>query len=407
MIYLSIALKNVRANKKRAAITILLGTVTTALLVFASAFMDGSHNQMIRSSVEIYPGYLQITHKDFRESPSYDNLIFDVEGIESSLVKLSAIDTYAARFESFVLYATEDKSVGAMLTGIDPENEIKLSRIESSLIKGSYLTKEDTNAVYVGNELAKRLKVDVGDKLSFIGNGADYSFAADNVIVKGIFQTGLFDFDASASFMNKDYFDGIMASMGLATHIIVLPKDPETATTVAESIRHEISEEYSALAWESFMSGLVEAMEVDSIFGYITLGIIFIVIFFVIMIYTLLAVFARAREIGILRAIGTTPDQILAMLLTESVILAIASAILGGLIGGCLAYYFHINPIVYSGYEEQFKQYGLAMSAMPTEFEPFTILRDMVIIFFLSVLSTLYPILKVNSYKPIEAIQHV
>ena len=125
------------------------------------------------------------------------------------------------------------------------------------------------------------------------------------------------------------------------------------------------------------------------------------------MIYTLLAVFARAREIGILRAIGTTPDQILTMLLTESVILAIASAVLGGLIGGCLAYYFHINPIVYSGYEEQFKQYGLAMSAMPTEFEPFTILRDMVIIFFLSVLSTLYPILKVNSYKPIEAIQHV
>ena len=63
------------------------------------------------------------------------------------------------------------------------------------------------------------------------------------------------------------------------------------------------------------MAGLVKAMKLDSVFGYITLGIIFIVIFFVIMIYTLLAVFARIQEIGILRAIGTTPNQILGQLL--------------------------------------------------------------------------------------------
>lgn len=407
MIYLSIALKNVRANKKRAAVTILLITITTALLVFASAFMDGSHNEMIRSSVEIYPGYLQITHKDFRETPSYDNLLFDLETINTSLETIPGLATYGARFESFVLFATSHKSVGGMLTGIEPAKEAKLSRLASSLVAGSYLTKEDSNALYIGIELAKRLKVGVGDELAFIGNGADYSFAADNVIVKGIFQTGLFDFDASASFMNKRYFDEAMTSYGLATHIVVLPEDPEASALVAEAINHELSAEYNAQDWTSFMGGLAEAMEVDSIFGYFSLGIIFIVIFFVIVIYTLLAMFARIREIGILRAIGTTPGQILTMLLSESVILAVVSVLLGGLIGGGVAYYFHLNPIVYSGYEEQFKQYGLAVSAMPAAFEPLIILRDMLIMFCLSLLSTLYPILKVNSYKPIEAIHHV
>ena len=405
--YLSIALKNLRANKKRAFITILLITVTTALLVFASAFTDGSHKQMIRSAVEIYPGYLQITHKDFRETPSYENLIFDLDTIKASLSDIPTINSYGSRFESFVLFATEQKSVGGMLTGIEPEKEIQLSRLKSSLIKGRYLTSTDTNALYIGNELAKRLKIDLGDELSFIGNGADYSFAADNLRVTGIFQTGLYDFDASASFINKKYFDEVMASSGLATHIIVLPENPEQSALVAESIRQKISKDYSAQDWAQFMSGLVEAMEIDSIFGYFTLGVIFIVIFFVIIIFTLLAMFARIREIGILRAIGTTPNQILAMLLTESVILAALSVLLGGLIGGGLAYYFQINPIVYSGYEEQFKQYGLAVSAMPSEFAPCTILRDMLIMFILSIMSTLYPILKVNRYKPIEAIHHV
>ena len=280
--YISFALKNIRANKRRAAITILLITVTTALLVFATAFTDGSHRQMIRSAIEIYPGYLQITHKDFRETPSYDNLIFDLDSTLAVLSKIPAIDTYASRFESFVLFATEQKSVGGMLTGIEPEKETELSRIASSLIKGRYLTKEDTNALYIGNELAKKLKLEVGSELSFIGNGADYSFAADTLIVKGIFQTGLFDFDASASFMNKSYFDQVMASAGLATHIIVLPSDPEMSAIVAETIGKGISADYIALGWESFMSGLVEAMEIDSIFGYFTLGVIFIVIFFVV-----------------------------------------------------------------------------------------------------------------------------
>ena len=155
------------------------------------------------------------------------------------------------------------------------------------------------------------------------------------------------------------------------------------------------------------MAGLVKAMKLDSVFGYITLGIIFIVIFFVIMIYTLLAVFSRIHEIGILRAIGTTPNQILAQLLLESSILALVSVTIGGLIGGAFAYYFSLNPIVFSGFEEQFKQYGMAASEMPTAFMPLVILRDMIVMFVLSVLSTLYPILKVNRYQPVEAIHHV
>jgi ABC-type lipoprotein release transport system permease subunit len=401
------AKRNLKANKKRSAITIILSTVSTALLVFATAFWDGSHNQMIRNAVEIYPGYLQVTQKDFRENPSYDNLIFDAGCIAKILAGIKTIDTFAPRFESFVLYSSADRSVGGMLTGIVPDREKKLSRLASSLKKGRYLTNEDTNGVYMGSELAKRLHVDVGDTLSFVGNGADYSFAADNLVVIGTFTTGLFDFDADSAFLNKPYFDEIMAGTNLATHFIVLPKRPQEAEALAARLRQELPPEVKAESWQETMSGLVEAMEVDSIFGYITLGIIFIVIFFVIMIYTLLSVYARIREIGILRAIGTTPNQVLAMLLSESVILALISVAIGGLIGGSLAYYFTMHPMTLAGYEEQFKQYGLAASTMPAEFNPAHIIRDMGIMFCLCIASTLYPIFKVNRFRPIEAIHHV
>jgi len=155
------------------------------------------------------------------------------------------------------------------------------------------------------------------------------------------------------------------------------------------------------------MAPLVKSMKLDSAFGYITLAIIFTVIFFVIMIYTLLAVFARVREIGIMRAIGTTPEQIINILLLESSMLGLLSVCVGGLIGAIFAWYFSIHPMVFSGMEEQFKQYGLAVSAIPSAFEPLTILRDMAVMFVLLLLATLYPIIKVNGYRPIEAMHHV
>jgi ABC-type lipoprotein release transport system permease subunit len=403
----AIAWRNVQANKKRSAVTIILIMVTTALLVYSSAFMDGSHRKMIQTAVEIYPGYLQITHQDFRENPSYDNLIFDVDKIDRLLTGSAGVAAHGARFESFVLFAAQEKAIGAMFTGIEPDKETSLSHLESSLVRGRYLAKNDTNSLYLGHDLAKRLKVDVGDSLAFIGNGADYAFAADKVTVVGIFKTGLFDFDASASFVNKAYFDTVMASENIATHFVVLPQHPEEVEELAALLNQGLASDYRAMGWQQSMSGLVEAMEVDSVFGYITLGIIFIVIFFVIMIYTLLNVFSRVREIGIQRAIGTTPRQILAMLLGESAILGLAGVLLGGLLGGAVAYYFYLFPMEFPSYEEQFKQYGLAVTSMPCAFEVPTILRDMGIMFLLSMLSTLYPIIKVNSYQPVEAMHHV
>lgn len=405
--FFKIAARNIRANKKRSIITVILLTLTTAMLVFSSAWMDGSHSRMLESSVEIYPGYIQITNKDFRENPSLENLIFDAESVANALNRSAGIDTAAPRFESFVLFSSENKAVAGMFTGIEPEKEAKLSRLKSSLKKGSYLQADDGAQLYLGSELAKRLKVKVGDELAFVGTGADYSFAADTLTVKGIFKTGLYDFDASASFVPKAYFDEVMVAQNYASHFIALPARPEESESLAFTLSRELGPEYQVASWQQTMAGLVQGMKIDSIFGYITLAIIFLVIFFVVMIYTLLAVHGRVREIGILRAVGTRPGQVLWMLLLESIMLGIVSVLLGGLIGGSFAYYFNINPITFSGYEEQFKQYGLAATSMPTAFAPLVILRDMLVMFVLSVASTLYPIFKVNAYRPIEAIHHV
>lgn len=403
-----IALKIIKRNKGRTFVTTILTAVSTAILIFLTAFLDGSHQTFLRSSVELYPSYIQITNKDFKDDPSFENIIRDSNTLVEELSKNPKIQVLTQRFENFVLLSSDTKSIGSMIVGINPQKEEEISKLKKSLILGEYLNNSDTNQIYIGEQLAHNLKVKVGDKISYVGTGVDYSFSADNLYIKGIFATGSYEFDESSGFVNKSYFDKAFISENLSTHIVILPKEIKQSQTLSDELNKNLPPDLVSQSWQEFMKALVQAMEIDSISGYITMAIFFLVIFFVILIYTLLSIFARTKEIGILRAIGTTQIDIFNMLFFESVVLSFIGVLIGGVIGASLAYYFYINPLDFgSSYDEQFKQYGLINIAIPTAFEKMTILRDMFIMFILTIASTLYPIFKVNKTKPIEAINHV
>ncbi|MDD2790938.1 MAG: FtsX-like permease family protein [Sulfurimonas sp.] len=391
----------------------MLSMFSTALFVFVSAISDGSHKQIIRSSVEIYPGYMEITNAAFEDDPSFENLIFDVQKAKESLQGIDGVQASSVRFETYALYATSEKSVGGMFCGIEPENEAKISRLKASLVAGEYLNSDDTNALYLGEELAKRLHVKVGDTLSFISTAADYSFAADNLIIKGLFKTKLYEFDNSSAFVNKAYFDTVMKSQNIATHIILSPKDIEQIDATTLLVQQVLSKELEVKNYKETMEDLILAMEVDSVFGYITLGIFFIVIFFVIAIFAFLSVYARIRQIGILRAIGTTPRGVMSMILVEAMILGTISVGIGGAVSAYGAYYFEKNPIELSSMgdldmEEYMTQYNMvAEITFPTDFNPSNILIQMFIMLLLNIVTVIYPIIMMNRFTPTEAIRYV
>ncbi len=410
---LKMAIRQLVTYKKRSIVTLLLSTFATALLIFANAISDGSHNQLIRSSVEVYPGYIEITHKAFLDEPGFEHLIADPDKLSQTLMHTEGVKAASVRFETFALYAGESKTIGGMFTGIDPENEARVSRLKEALIEGEYLSGTDANALYIGVELARRLDVSVGDTLAFISTGADYSFAADNLVIKGIFKTRLFEFDNSAAFVNKAYFDEVMSAKGYATHIIVAPDVIDKVDDVTEAIKQELGETLYVRNYKESLEDLVMAMEVDEIFGYITLGIFFVVIFFVVAIFAFLAAFARIREIGVLRALGTTPGQVMQMLIAEALILGILSVSLGGAAGAYASHHYEEHPITMEtlfgmDIEEYSKQYNIvAESAIPAEFNPPKIVIEMLIMLVLNLLSVAYPIMMINRYTPVEAMRHV
>jgi ABC-type lipoprotein release transport system permease subunit len=403
----SLAFRNIVKSKGRSIITLLLSTFTTIFFIIYVAFMDGSHYQFIKSSVEIYTGYAHVNLDGYRDEGGYDYLIEESDRIDAILKNDPSIRIYSPRFETYALLSGDEKAVGSLIGGIIPSREKALSKLHDSLIKGAYLSDSDTNAIYIGSELSERLKVDVGSQIAMVGSSIDYSIAADLFTVKGIFKTGLFEFDSQSAFVNKNYLDTVMLSDNMASYFTLYFHDNDDIDTVTTDLQASLPKEYEAVNWKTLLSSLVQAMLVDSIFNYISISIFFLVIFFVIMIFSYVNIYTRAREIGLLRALGLTSKDIFGMLFIEILILATISIIVGTIIGASIAYYYELHPIVISGIAETYKEYGVVSDEIPMNFDLFTIAWNALTIFILNLAAILYPVAKINNLTAMEAMRYV
>ncbi|WP_373035169.1 ABC transporter permease [Sulfurimonas sp.] len=404
----NLALKNILFYKGRSITTFLLTFVSVLLFIVYVALMDGSHNSMLKNALKVYTGAIEIYHIDYRNVGGNEYLIRDVKSVEDKLAKIDAIESYTSRYETYALLSSKEQSAASMIAGIEPDKEKTLSKLESALVEGEFLKEDSHNAIYMGANLAKKLKVKIGDEVSFVGGASDNSFAADILKVCGIFKTGSFEFDSSSSFVNRGYFDELMLAHNKASYITMKIKNLDEVDIVnAEILKALGDKNLESLTWKTLMKTMVEAMEVDSIFGYVSLSLFVIVIFFVIMIYGFINVSSRIKEFGVLRCIGLSKLNIFRLLFYEIFILSSLAIIIATPIAAYICYYYYLNPIIIEGMAELYQDYGIISDEVPFDFNLFTISWNVAVIYVLNALSIIYPYFYINSYEPIEASRHV
>ncbi len=404
----SFALKNILFYKGRSITTFILTFISTMLFIVYVSMTDGSHKSMLENSLKVYTGAIEVYHKDYRDIGGNEYLIEDVDSIKKRLSKIDGIELMSSRYETFGLISHKDYSSASMVVGIEPKKEETLSQLKNALVDGEYLSDDSKNSLYIGSGLANKLKVKIGDEVSFIGAASDNSFAADIFKVSGIFKTGLFEFDSTSAFISRTYFDKLMLSKNKASYITIKVKDLDEVDRINSEILKVIdTKELESLTWKTLMKTMVEAMEVDSIFGYISLALFLIVIFFVIMIYGFINVSTRTKEFGVLRCIGLSSKKVFLLLVYEIVLLSTLAVVFAAPIASYICYYYSINPIVIEGIAEMYKDYGIISDEIPFNFDILTISWNIAVVYILNILSVIYPYFYINSFKPIEASRHI
>lgn len=405
------AWRNIWRNPRRTVLTICAITFASILLVFMLSFQFGSYETMINTSVKISTGHLQIQAEKYQEKKSIRYVIPDPQKVAGIVNTIPEVAAYTFRGQAFALISSKNRSYGVVVTGIDPPGEANVSRIKKLVREGNFLSATDVNQAVVGKLLAKNLRVKIGDELTLLGQGRDGSIAATVLQVKGIFSSGIDEFDRSAIQIPLSTFQDIFTMAEAVHEIVVIGR----ALSDVSGIKTQLQEALQALNsrkplktldWQEIMPGLRQAIEMDLVSGLIFYGLLIIVVAFSILNTFLMAIFERTKEFGVMMAIGTSPRRLTKVLLIESMTMTMIGIIAGIVLGIALTYYFQLNGIDFSGGSELLSQFGITgrmypkLSILSVSIGPFMVL-------FFTFFAALYPALKIRRLRPVEAMTAV
>ncbi|MGD9042837.1 MAG: ABC transporter permease [Desulfobacterales bacterium] len=405
------AWRNIWRNPRRTILTVSAITFASVLLVFMLSFQFGSYETMINTSVKISTGHLQVQAQKYREKKSIRFVIPEPQAVARIVAQIPEVAAYTFRGQAFSLLSSKNRTYGVMVSGIDPPKEAHVSRLKQLVREGNFLAADDVNQAVVGRLLAKNLRVAVGDELTLLGQGRDGSIAATVVHVKGIFSSGIDDFDRSAMQIPLATFQDVFSMDGAVHEVVVIGKSLSEISAIKAQLKTALSDLNSskplkALDWQELMPGLRQAIEMDLVSGLIFYGLLIVVVAFSILNTFLMAIFERTKEFGVMMAIGTTPRRLTKVLLIESMAMTMIGIMAGILIGIGITYYFQVHGIDFSGGSELLSQFGITgrmypkLSLLSVSIGPF-----MVLLF--TFMAALYPALKIRRLRPVEAMMAI
>jgi ABC-type lipoprotein release transport system permease subunit len=403
------AWRNTWRNPRRTVLTVCAVAFASLLLVFMLSFQFGSYETMINTSVKIHTGHLQIQAEGYQDKKSIRLVVPNPAEIANTVENIPKVEAYTFRGQAFSLISSKNRTYGVAVTGIDPKREVNVSRLKSLIREGEFFSESDTNQALVGKLLARNLRVRIGDELTLLGQGFDGSIAATVVKVKGIYSSGIDEFDRASIHIPLKTFQQVYTMNGAIHEVVIIAKSLSDIDEIKRTIKTKLPllntpKSLTVLDWEELMPGLRQSIEMDLISGIIFYLLLVLVIAFSILNTFLMAIFERTREFGVLMAIGTTPGRLTKVLLIESMTMTLVGIVAGIIIGGLITLYFQSNGIDFSGASDLLGQFGISGRMYP-KLSFISAVSGPLAVLVITFLAALYPALKVRKMRPVEAMR--
>ena len=407
------AWRNVWRNPRRTWLTISAIGFACTILIFMLSFQFGSYETMINSSIKIKTGHLQIQAENYFEKRSMRLVVPEPEPIMKAVSAVESVEAVTARASAFSLVSSNNRTYGALVVGVDPKSEARVSTLETLVKEGEFLTsaEPDENPALIGRLMAKNLQVGLGDELVVLGQGRDGSVAATILKVHGIYESGMDEFDRSTLHIPLDTFQEVYSMRGAVHEIVINVSSLNQVAAVKKAVAEQLDQvpegdNLVVLDWDELLPGLTQAIKIDLTIGIIFWGLLVLVVAFSILNTFLMAVFERTREFGVMMAIGTGPGRLVKLMLYESSAMTLVGITLGILMGCLVTWIFEIHGIDLSGASEIMKQYGISGRIYP-QLSLITAFAGPVLVWVITFMVSLYPAFKIKGLRPVEAMTHV
>lgn len=283
----------------------------------------------------------------------------------------------------------EDESENVAMLGIDPIEAERITEITENMLQGEITSIQGGKRIVMGQALADKLKVRVGDTVS-----AGFPDSEPvNLIVSGIFSFGYKEVDEGVTYVSMETARDFLGEGDVVTVIDLKFQDPFLAETAAQQLK---SRGYNAKDWQELYPDIVRTLAFERTQNAITMLLLMIIAAFGIASIMNMLVVEKTREIGMLMALGASPRSIQRLFLLESGILGL----MGAIAGCALGLFVCLQLMGIQMRDAMGQMMELPMSLNPWDFVAFTLLSV-----FLSIAAGYYPARKASMLDPVIALK--
>lgn len=299
-------------------------------------------------------------------------------------------------------------NVVVFLKGVD-ENKIgELSDVKEKTTLGDFefADNDETGGIILGGSLAAKLEARVLDTVTVMSPvGMERALTqivtpkTQRFIVRGIFDANNRDYDKMYSFISIAKSQALYELGSNVNGLEMRLDNIDNSENEKEKLQAMLGAKVKVSTWYDLHEDLYSVMKVERWTAFTILSLIIAVASFSIVGSLTMTVMEKKRDIGILKAMGTTNSSIIRIFMFEGILIGIYGTIFGSIIGFTICMlqiklkFYPLDTMVYS------------IDALPIDIRFLDYIYVGLCAMLLSFLASLYPALRAAREEPIKAIR--
>jgi len=301
---------------------------------------------------------------------------------------------------------------GVAIVGMLPEGtpgaDVTTIRKHATFGDFKFQSPDSTNhGVVLGNILASNLNAFPGDTLQLLGQTdeldpitAEFKISNMTVIVTGIFETGLYEYDATYMYMDLALAQQFAGFRNDITGLELAVNDRWKSREISDMLDSTLKEPVRMIDWQEQNRPLFQALKLEKLGMAVILLLIVIIAAFNIVSTLTMVVSDKTREIGILRAMGLPAKSIRKVFVFQGMIIG-AIGTIGGLILGLLVVVVMVQ-LKWPKLDAQI----YFIDHVPVIVLPLHVILVALASMAIATVATLYPAGQAAKLYPVDAIRH-
>ncbi len=399
--------RNIWRNPRRTAVIMTAIIIGVWSMIFLGALMRGIADEMVRNGIATLTGHVQVHHNGYRNDPVIENSMTNPQVVETVLDKvLPAGSLWTSRVRVNAVACNARHTAGVTFIGIDPSREAKVSFIGGAVAEGHYLKPDDKYGIVVGKALVDKFETKMGRKILVMSQDKERTIASRSFRIVGIFRAEMEATEKQYVFVTRTAAQDMLKMENAISEISVVLPDSKEVGVVTDSLRKALpSNDYEVQTWRELLPLITAYLGIYDGFIHIWFVVVFIAMGFGIVNTTLMAVFERIREFGLLKSLGMKPWWIIKEVLAESFFILLIGMAIGNIVSFLCIFALSSTGIDLSSLAAGSEFFGMSRVIYPVLHWK-DLIGANIVVFVLGIVVSLYPAIKAARFTPIEALAH-